>query len=91
MRGTRTVLQQVQKERKVTVSSTIFDQLRALRKKLATRDNVPPYMVFSDATLQDMCIRLPHILEEMRNVKGVGDMKLQKYGQTFLDCLNNGE
>jgi len=88
MRGTRSVLQQVQKERKVAVSSTLFDQLRALRKKIATRDNVPPYMVFSDATLQDMCARLPQTLKDMRNVKGIGDMKLQKYGQTFLECLN---
>ena len=92
MKGQEKVLQPVQKEKKrIAVSSSLFDDLRALRKTLAIRDHVPPYMVFSDATLRDMCALHPQTLADMREVKGVGELKLQKYGQDFLDCLTEGQ
>ncbi len=90
LKGAQQVLQPVPKEKKkIPVDTTLFDQLRTLRKELAARDKLPPYMVFSDATLQDMCALLPQTESELREVKGVGDLKLKKYGQPFLAALKN--
>ena len=88
LKGSQSVLLPVPKIKKhVPAATGLFESLRTLRKKLAAHDHVPPYMVFSDATLRDMCTVNPATLEEMREVKGVGDLKLKKYGQAFLDCL----
>ena len=88
LKGSQSVLLPVPKIKKhVPAATGLFEALRTLRKKLAAHDHVPPYMVFSDATLRDMCTVNPATLEEMREVKGVGDLKLKKYGQAFLDCL----
>ena len=64
-----------------------FQRLRALRKELADEAAVPPYVVFSDATLRAMIRRRPQTLEEMLEVSGVGQVKLERYGQIFLDAL----
>ncbi|MDD6573227.1 MAG: DNA helicase RecQ [Thermoflexaceae bacterium] len=66
-----------------------FEKLRALRTEIAREEHVPPYIVFSDKTLVDMCIRLPKTLQEMLNVNGVGENKLEKYGERFLEVLQN--
>ncbi len=88
LKGSQSVLLPVPKIKEhVPATTGLFESLRTLRKKLAAHDHVPPYMVFSDATLRDMCTVNPATLEEMREVKGVGDLKLKKYGQAFLDCL----
>ena len=88
LKGSQSVLLPVPKIKEhVPAATGLFESLRTLRKKLAAHDHVPPYMVFSDATLRDMCTVNPATLEEMREVKGVGDLKLKKYGQAFLDCL----
>lgn len=65
----------------------LFDALRALRKQIASRESLPPYMIFSDATLKDMCRIVPETMAEMLHVKGIGDYKLKKYGKEFLDCI----
>ena len=65
----------------------LFTQLRTLRKQIADRDNVPPYVVFADSTLREMSARAPSSREEMLEIKGVGDMKYEKYGEAFLDLL----
>ncbi len=65
----------------------LFDELRKLRLELARRDAVPPYIVFSDKTLQDMCLKLPQSEEEMLEVNGVGRVKLQNYGYDFLNRI----
>jgi ATP-dependent DNA helicase RecQ len=62
----------------------LFGRLRALRKELAGRQGVPPYMVFSDKTLHEMCRKKPIALAEFREVSGVGDAKLDKYGMEFV-------
>jgi len=62
----------------------LFDKLRALRKQIADRAKLPPFVVFSDATLAEMSRRYPQYLQEMRQVSGVGDRKLQQYGDAFL-------
>ncbi|MBR2215128.1 MAG: DNA helicase RecQ [Selenomonadaceae bacterium] len=71
----------------LTVDTELFEALRVLRKKIARQEKVPPYMVFADSALRDMCAKKPRTLEAMRQVKGVGDLKLQRYGQDFLACL----
>ncbi|GAB4428461.1 MAG: DNA helicase RecQ [Bacteroidia bacterium] len=63
----------------------LFDALRLCRRQLAQQANVPPYVVFSDATLNGMVDRRPLTLVEMREIGGIGDEKLRRYGQVFLD------
>jgi len=65
----------------------VFEQLRTLRRELADADGVPAYVVFSDATLREMARRVPKTLVELRTVSGVGPMKLQLYGERFLEVL----
>ena len=62
----------------------LFERLRALRKQLADAAGVPPYIVFSDATLRDMCAKLPATEDEFLDVSGVGATKLARYGEAFL-------
>lgn len=66
------------------VDDVLFERLRALRKRIADVEEVPPYVVFSDAALRDMCARLPRTRGEFLEVKGVGEKKLERYGATFL-------
>ena len=62
----------------------LFERLRALRKRLADEAEVPPYIVFSDAALRDMCRLRPSDDDEFLQVKGVGTTKLERYGEDFL-------
>ena len=62
----------------------LFARLRALRKAIAERDDVPPFVVFSDATLIDMCQKLPTDQPTMLSVSGVGQTKLSRYGDDFM-------
>jgi ATP-dependent DNA helicase RecQ len=63
---------------------TLFEKLRSVRKSLADIQQVPPYIIFSDRTLQDMCRRFPSTLPEMKKIGGVGDTKLERYGEDFI-------
>lgn len=65
----------------------LFEKLRALRLELAKKEKVPPYIVFSDKTLAQMCQIRPHNREEMLTVSGVGETKYEKYGEQFLSTL----
>ncbi|MBN1194026.1 MAG: DNA helicase RecQ [Methanomicrobiaceae archaeon] len=62
----------------------LFDRLRRLRKELADTEEIPPYMVFSDATLREMVKRRPTTGTGLLAVRGVGERKLKKYGERFL-------
>lgn len=64
-----------------------FQRLRSLRSRLATSQDVPAYVVFSDRTLWDMVDRRPRSLGEMLDVHGVGEAKLERYGADFLAAL----
>jgi len=66
----------------------LFDNLRTIRTKLAKAEGMPPYIIFSDKTLVDMCIKLPLSKEEMLEVSGVGEHKYQKYGAEFLQAIS---
>ncbi|GAA5648120.1 ATP-dependent DNA helicase RecQ [Vibrio proteolyticus] len=65
----------------------LFAKLRKLRKAIADEDGLPPYVVFSDATLIDMAEMLPTSYGEMLAVSGVGQRKLEKYADPFLDLI----
>ena len=65
----------------------LFSELKQLRMELAKEGAVPPYIVFSDKTLVDMCRKLPFTKEEMLNVQGVGENKFEKYGIVFLERI----
>ena len=70
-----------------TGDEALFERLRALRKRLADEQGVPPYVVFSDATLREMAAAQPATLLEFRQVVGVGDVKLERYGAAFLEAI----
>ena len=69
-------------------NSALFEALRQLRLQIAKEESVPPYIVFTDRTLIDMCSKLPQNEDEMLNVSGVGQNKLKKYGQRFLQEIS---
>ncbi|MFE8069963.1 DNA helicase RecQ [Marinobacteraceae bacterium S3BR75-40.1] len=64
-----------------------WDALRACRKRLADDQGVPPYVIFHDKTLMGMLERWPQSLEEMAGISGVGETKLERYGQDFLEAM----
>jgi ATP-dependent DNA helicase RecQ len=64
-----------------------FERLRTLRFELAKQQGVPPYVIFSDRTLREMAERAPHTEDELRDVNGVGEAKLARYGAAFLEAL----
>jgi ATP-dependent DNA helicase RecQ len=65
----------------------LFDNLKKLRTKLASEQNMPAYIVFSDATLADMCRKLPLNEDALLEVSGVGQTKLERYGREFLEVI----
>lgn len=65
----------------------LFEQLRMLRTEIAREKGLPPYIIFSDKTLVDMCVRAPLSREEMLRVSGVGENKFEQYGERFLDII----
>ena len=69
------------------VDDGLFEKLRKLRLHLAEKERVPAFVIFSDATLYDMCAKLPEDDRSFLNVSGVGVVKLKKYGQVFLDVI----
>ena len=71
------------------IDRSLFADLKALRRELADENNVPAYIVFSDATLIDMCKKLPTTTEELFEVSGVGKVKLELYGDRFLKILKS--
>ncbi len=103
LKGNQKVLGKVEQEKPKLVKHAketeydqeLFDLLRKRRKELADRDNVPPYVVFSDRTLIEMAIHFPQSKESLLSIYGVGQKKLQTYGLRLLSditgyCLRKG-
>ncbi|MBX8945449.1 MULTISPECIES: DNA helicase RecQ [Lysinibacillus] len=85
---------QVMRKEAVTVKKLVdndplFEHLRVLRKEIADEEKVPPFVVFSDKTLRDLCDKRPTVLEDLRQVSGIGEVKFEKYGQRFFDALQS--
>ncbi|HLR46685.1 MAG TPA: RQC domain-containing protein, partial [Deinococcales bacterium] len=68
----------------------LFEHLRSLRASLARDQGVPPYVVFNDATLREMAVSRPATDEELLQVSGVGEVKLERYGEAFLVAIAEG-
>lgn len=66
---------------------TLFSMLKDLRKTIAKKMNLPPFVIFQDPSLEDMTIQYPITMEEMTQIVGVGQGKAQKFGQPFLDLI----
>ncbi|OIJ14746.1 ATP-dependent DNA helicase RecQ [Anaerobacillus alkalilacustris] len=83
------VLQKVKpSKQEVPIQSELFEKLRQLRKEIAEKEMLPPYIIFSDSTLKEMCRYNPTTKEEMLLIKGVGELKYEKYGDIFLKELS---
>ncbi|HOW88878.1 MAG TPA: RecQ family ATP-dependent DNA helicase [Elusimicrobiales bacterium] len=68
----------------------LFERLRALRRAIADKAGVPPYVVFHDSVLMEMASSRPLTLGELGGIKGVGSGKLERYGRAFLDAVKEG-
>lgn len=67
----------------------LFQELRALRKALADSQNVPPFVIFGDVSLREMAHYFPQSLESFQRISGVGEMKLERYGEQFLGIIKS--
>jgi len=65
----------------------LFQRLVALRKQIAAEAKLPPYVIFHDITLKEMCRLLPADLQALKAVQGVGAAKLEKYGMRFIEAI----
>ena len=70
------------------IDVALWEALRDCRRRLANEQGVPPYVIFHDSTLQEMCVSMPQSLTEFARLSGVGDRKLDKYGAVFLSAIN---
>lgn len=75
--------------KQIAANDPLFEELRVVRKSLADKDGVPPFVIFSDKTLQDMVARRPQNDVEFLEVNGVGANKLEKYGSAFLQAIHS--
>ena len=69
-------------------NQTRFETLRAVRTQLAKASNVPAYLVLSDRSLKELCTALPATVADLDSVHGFGKVKIEKFGQAFLDALH---
>jgi ATP-dependent DNA helicase RecQ len=68
-------------------AKTLFDTLRKLRKRLADKLGLPPYVIFHDATLREMANQRPATLDEFSRIRGIGEAKLARYGEHFIEAI----
>lgn len=91
LKGGEKVWQRRRKKREAREDNILFEKMRLLRKEIAEREGVPPYIVFPDSTLRELCERLPPDRDSMLKVKGVGQIKMQKFGEEFLRVIREHE
>lgn len=71
------------------LGAALFEKLRSVRTELAAEKSVPPYIICSDKTLKDMCAKLPRDKEQLADVYGMGEQKIQNYGEAFVMAVNS--
>jgi len=76
-------------EHDVNYDKTLFETLRKLRQQIASDNGVPPFIVFSDVSLIEMCVHLPMTNQDFLGINGVGQKKLQSYGDTFMAVIRS--
>lgn len=72
-----------------TVDKTLFNMLKDLRKKISKKENLPPFVIFQDFSLEDMATQYPVKVSELTNITGVGSGKAQKYGEPFVNMISD--
>ncbi len=72
---------------KITTDNSLFGLLRNLRKQIADREQIPPYLVFADSTLKEMSEFCPTNYDALLTIKGVGESKRKRYGNAFLEVM----
>lgn len=87
LKGERKVLLQVNADDK-PLNQELFNNLRAWRRERAIKENIKPYLIFSDATLIEISNRAPKKREELFDIRGVGEKKIEKYGEEILKIIN---
>nr|NQU89161.1 DNA helicase RecQ [Bacteroidota bacterium] len=73
----------------VSADQTLFAMLKDLRKEISRKENLPPFVIFQDPSLEDMAIQYPIKMDELTQITGVGVGKSQKYGEPFLELITN--
>lgn len=71
------------------LGAALFEKLRSVRTELAAEKSVPPYIICTDKTLKDMCAKLPRDKEQLADVYGMGEQKIQNYGEAFVTAVNS--
>ena len=69
------------------IDVTLWEALRERRRTLAEDQGVPPYVIFHDSTLKEMCIAVPRNMDQFERLTGVGERKLNKYGAAFIEVI----
>ena len=77
------------KDQLTPVGLALFEELRTLRFTLAQAEHLPPYLIFGDKTLVDMCAKAPRQLDDMREIFGMGERKFAKYGKQFFAVIES--
>ena len=88
VRPERKIARREEKEALPAGARALFERLRIKRLELAKAQNLPPYVIFHDRTLQEIAARAPRTLTELAAISGVGEAKLARYGEAFLQAIN---
>lgn len=83
----KSAYQPIRPKQSADIDETLLDSLRQLRKQIAEKDQMPAYIVFSDAALEDMVEKKPVTMDQFGEVRGVGQLKLDKYGKVFVALI----
>ena len=78
----------IKTKRQEPVNSKLYDHLKSLRMKFAKQNHIPPYLVFSDKTLQEMCQLMPSTKQEFLDINGIGMVKYNQYGEAFIKVIS---
>lgn len=83
------VWQRRRKKKTAPAPDALFEKMRLLRKEIAAREGVPPYIIFPDSTLRELTEQLPLDRESMLQVKGIGQVKMERFGEVFLQLIKD--
>ncbi|MGL5647246.1 MAG: DNA helicase RecQ [Clostridium sp.] len=83
----KVLFKEVRKATKLKADNELFSVLRALRMEIAQEEGVPPYLVFGDNTLKELSTRMPVNRDQMLDISGVGERKIEKYGDIFIEKI----
>ncbi len=88
-RAAKQLAETKRKSKRKTAEEELFARLRELRMSLAKKNDIPPYLVFTDATLDEMTVAMPTTREQMKKITGVGDKKFDSFGKEFIKIITD--